>query len=186
MDETSQERPGRPPDPAAADPFWEPVRRRHPDVDLVLLPPVPPVDPGVSVAPQVPVDRADTEAAAHELLARLWSAATGDPAVVERHRRWFAGERQGTERLEETWSVEGVTPDDGLAAVRRVVDALESDGWRVLVPTAGVPRVQAGRADGLDRAEVLLLVSPERGRLVLRHRSGSRPAVTATPGEAGG
>ena len=137
-------------DPAATDPFWAPVRRRHPDVDIVLLPPEHAADEPTDQAPADP-----------GLLSRLWATAVGGDEPTE------TAERRTQGRLETTWTREGgepVAPDTAQAVVRRAAEALREAGWHVLAP------------DGLDRAELLLLVVPETGRVVLRHRSGSEAA----------
>jgi hypothetical protein len=151
-----------PADPAATDPFWAPVRRRHPDVDIVLLPPEQAAD-----------EPADQPPADPELLSRLWATAVGGDEPTETAERRVQG------RLETTWTRESdqpVDPATAQAVVRRTAETLEQAGWHVLAPADGLPRVQAGRPDGLDRAEVLLLVVPETGRVVLRHRTGSQAA----------
>ncbi|MDO3398112.1 hypothetical protein QWJ41_20495 [Nocardioides sp. SOB44] len=157
-------------DPAATDPFWAPVRRRHPDVDIVLLPP----ERAADEPTEQPSDQApDQPLADPELLSRLWATAVGGDWPTE------TAERRTQGRLEITWTREGgepVAPDTAQAVVRRAAEALREAGWHVLAPAEGLPRVQAGRPDGPDRAELLLLVVPETGRVVLRHRSGSEAA----------
>lgn len=165
-----------PTDPAASDPFWAPVRRRHPDVDIVLLPTThPALEQPEEPAPEAtePVDPAEVEELAEDLVAALWRAAVGDTDPTEREQRW------AQDRLETTWTHEGAQPVDPATAqsvVRRAAETLEQSGWQVLAPPDGLPRVQAGRPDGRSRAEVLLLVVPETGRLVLRHRTGAGTA----------
>lgn len=155
-----------PADPAATDPFWAPVRRRHPDVDIVLLPPEQAADEPADQPPnQPPADP--------ELLGRLWATAVGGDEPTETEERRIQG------RLETTWTHESgqpVDPASAQAVARRTAETLEQSGWHVLTPADGLPRVQGGRPDGLDRAEVLLIVVPETGRVVLRHRTGSQAA----------
>ena len=111
----------------------------------------------------------------------MWTEVVDGTALTERRGRWFPGQQPGTQRHEETWSTEGLTPEAAETVVRRAAEALQGDGWHVLAPPSGLPRVQAGRDDGLDRAELLVLVVPEDGRLVLRHRTGSHPVAPSTP-----
>lgn len=164
-------------DPAARDPFWAPVRRRHPDVDIVMLPPEHPEQPASEEpAPEAaePVDPAEVEELSDNLVSALWRAAVGDTVPTEREQRWVQ------DRVQTTWTHETGDPADpatAQAVVRRLADVLEQDGYDVLAPPDGLPRVQAGKPDGLSRAEVLLLVVPEAGRLVLRHRSGAWPVA---------
>ncbi len=151
-------------DPAATDPFWAPVRRRHPDVDIVLLPPE-------QAADEPPAEPDPAQPADPDLLSRLWATAIGGDEPTETEERWVQG------RLETTWTHGGGEPVDPATAqgvVRRTAETLEQSGWHVLAPAEGLPRVQAGRPDGAGRAELLLLVVPETGRVVLRHRSGSQ------------
>ncbi|MDN4173263.1 hypothetical protein QWY28_09945 [Nocardioides sp. SOB77] len=159
----------------AADPFWSVVRRRHPDVDVVVLPAgdAAPPDPA-EVASLPEVDAADAaEGAARgeaEALA-LWTALVGaEPGTIR--TRWAAGRASGTHRLETTLRLDDVDPTAAVAAVGRAEDALAADGWHVLAPGDGLPRVLAGRGEGLGRAELQLVHAPAEARLVLRVRAG--------------
>lgn len=179
-----------PADPAATDPFWAPVRRRHPDVDIVLLPAEQPAEPDPALPdpepepePAEPIDPDELARDAEAALAALWAQAVGESDPTEQQSHWLSGERPGTLRHEATWTLEGTTPEQSTAALQRVAESLGADGWHVLTPPDGLPRVQAGRADGLDRAEVLLLVVPASARLALRHRTGSHPAPPAPEGD---
>jgi hypothetical protein len=161
-------------DPAANDPFWAPVRRRHPDVDIVLLPPEQAVPEQRAPAASEPVDPVEIEEAVGDLVSALWRATVGDTVPTEREQRWVQ------DRVQTTWTHETggqVDPATAQGVVRRLADVLEQSGYDVLAPPDGLPRVQAGKPDGLSRAEVLLLVVPEAGRLVLRHRTGAWPVA---------
>ena len=163
-----------PADPAATDPFWAPVRRRHPDVDIVLLPPEQAGAEQPSTEVTEPVDPAEIEELFGDLVGILWKVAVGDTVPTEREQRWVQ------DRVQTTWTHETggqVDPAIAQGVVRRLADVLEQSGYDVLAPPDGLPRVQAGKPDGVSRAEVLLLVVPEAGRLVLRHRSGAWPVA---------
>lgn len=176
-------------DRAATDPFWSVVRRRHPDVDLVLLPPVrsapapsaPPAPPAPP-APESPAADVEAEAAGEpgQLLDRAraaWSSYLPDvapgPAVEE---RWIPGPER-TRRAEVVLAADGVDPVAVAAALRSAAEELRGAGWHVLEPADGWPRVLAGRrpesaAAGGGREELHLMAAPTvaGGRVVLRLR----------------
>ena len=155
----------------AEDPFWSAVRRRDADVDIAVLPPERPE--------AEPAERGDfpaledPESYATQLLARTreaWSSYVEGVPVAEQGR-WASGPVRGTVRREVTLAADGVDEVVGARALRLAADALRADGWHVLVPEAGMPRVLAGRGDGDRRTEVQLVRVPDRQRLVLRVRS---------------
>jgi hypothetical protein len=161
------------------DPFWSVVRRRHPDVDLVLLPaeardlPEPP--PGVE-----PLEVTD------ELVARLDAAGPDawrllvDTDVPESAARWMPAPTPDGVRRELTLAREGVDPVAGAALVQGATTILLAQGWRVLAPPDGMPRVLASReANGelVGREELQLVLVPATGRLLLRLRSADVPVT---------
>ena len=102
------------------DPFFARVRRRHPDVDLVLLPPEPPEagrparpEPGAEQA--LAADRAEVEAEARQrgIDAPAVIARGTRPGTVRIRVRGFRGERAVGERV-----VEVVGPDRAVGAAR--------------------------------------------------------------------
>ncbi|KRB76957.1 hypothetical protein ASE01_09310 [Nocardioides sp. Root190] len=125
------------------DPFWSVVRRRHPDVDLVLLPPGSdePDEPGQPDEP--PVDSSDAVRAVVELAREAWAALVpllpdaGPPGV-----RWAS--RGDGHALLIVRSL--VDPGDagGVDLLRRAAVVLDGLGWR-LAPTrrAGHPLLRA-------------------------------------------
>ncbi|ROR92552.1 hypothetical protein [Nocardioides aurantiacus] len=161
-----------------ADPFWSVVRRRHPDVTLAVLPPadgaVPPLPEGTA-----PVDPAEAAARQDADVLDRWRELVG-PAVgaedagtpASPEARWTAGEVQGTRRRETTLRDAGVDDVRAVGVLLRAEDALRTEGWHVLAPTGGVPRVLAGRPAELGREELQLLAPPGRG-VVLRVRGAS-------------
>lgn len=161
------------------DPFWSVVRRRHPDVDLVLLPAeardLPESPPGVE-----PVEVTD------ELVARLdaqgpdtWRLLV-DADVPEAATRWMPAPTPDGVRRELTLAREGVDPVAGAALVQGATTILLAQGWRVLAPPDGMPRVLASRETNdelIGREELQLVLVPATGRLVLRLRSADVPVT---------
>ena len=139
------------------DPFFEVVRRRHPDVDIVLLPPDEP--PPTPVGP--PVD----DATVHEELARagaladeLWRVVpeSTEPAleVTLTH-----GPVQGTVQPR----ARAVRHDlDGRAMLVRLKDQLVDRGWRVDRIPGPVERLVAAG----DRASVNASYAPDHGTFI--------------------
>lgn len=112
-------------DPRARDPFFEPLRRRHPDVDLVLLPPV------AATAP--PARHAAPEPAAEATVAEAWAGIRSAAAALaawlpgaEPEVGWHSGGAVGTVR---PTAVASATLDDGADVVDRLADAVAAAGW---------------------------------------------------------
>lgn len=156
----------------AADPFWSVVRRRHPDLDVVVLPATAAAGPTADEVAALPeVDPSEETARVESLAADLWAVLVGhEPSEVATRRT--AGRARGTVRVETTVRLAGIDPTGGVAVVSRAEDALVRDGWHVLAPPDGMPRVLAGRGSGLAREDLQLVLAPVEGRLVLRHRAG--------------
>ena len=102
------------------DPFLARVRRRHPDLDLVLLPPEPPeagrpVPPEPGAEQALVSDRAEVEAEARQrgIDAPVVIARGTRPGTVCARVRAFLGERAVGERV-----VEVVGPDRAVGAAR--------------------------------------------------------------------
>ena len=158
------------------DPFFGEVRRRHPDVDIVLLPPEaaaspapPPVDPAVLAA--VPAEHdADTR--------DLWSQVARGIDPAQATARWAAGEVTGTVRRDTLLAAKGVDAVTATAALAGAARALEQAGWHVLAPDSGLPRVLAGRGAGAERREVQVVHVPATGRYAVTSRG---PSYTVGP-----
>lgn len=182
----------------AADPFWSVVRRRHPDVDVVVLPSVPgarrPSDPN----PAWEGEEADAEAEArheHEVVRRAWEQLVADSGDIVTARvvlpvvtgRWLGGSAPDRVRREASAVVEDLEhlsdPLACAALLRRAEATLRDGGWHVVAPTDGLPRLMAGRPERDGRREVLLVHAPAQGRLVLRTR-GPELAVGAAVAHA--
>ncbi|GGO74145.1 hypothetical protein [Nocardioides deserti] len=169
----------------AADPFWSVVRRRHPDLGVVVLPPTAaarPTEDEVAALPEV--DPSEETARVESLAVDLWTVLVGDePGEVATRRT--AGRARGTVRVETTVRLAGIDPTGGVAVVSRAEDTLVRDGWHVLAPPDGMPRVLAGRGEGVAREELQLVLAPVEGHLVLRHRAGDVRLVEDTGGTDG-
>lgn len=116
------------------DPFFAELRRRRPDIDIVLMPPEPPpADP-----------RTDAELAAAEALIRvgtqarqLWGAIAPDPGRGPEVRYRF-GRDSASVRPVATLTTRR---DDGFEVLVRLRHELESDGWDVRRAEASVERL---------------------------------------------
>ena len=177
----------------ADDPFWSVVRRRHPQVDVVILPAeagrAVPTPPGTPIAP----DPAMVAAREESGVRRLWVRLVGDlgPVPARWDARWIPGGEPDRVRREVTQTADQL-PEELVGRPLRerllaAADALRDQGWHVTLPPRGLPRVLAGRAGdhaGAEAAawqgrEELQLVAVEASRrLVLRFR-GVEHAVGA-------
>jgi hypothetical protein len=156
----------------AADPFWSVVRRRHPDVELVLLPPAVAPDEAVSDAPATAVGVEDATAECLARVAGLWQQVVGDVVPDEQRAGWTTGPTPDLMRHEATWTLLAVDPVTATGAIDRAADTLRDEGWRVLAPPDGMPRVLAGRPAQSSREELDLVLVPSTGRFFLTVRSG--------------
>jgi hypothetical protein len=138
--------------------FFAPVRRRHPDVDIVVLPaaePAPPAEPLDEAQAAATLDQVATTAElAWDAMGRATAASTA---------RWRYGTDDGTAVA--TARSSATTPD-GLGALVALRGALQAGGWRVrrlpgaverLSGVRGALRVQASYAE--DTGALLLEVS---------------------------
>ena len=145
----------RPPGTPIYDPFFEAVRRRHPDVDLVVLP------PDDTAEPADPVDDATVQRVVElvvEAAAGLWSAVAPASDTAPTTRVEF-GDRE-TDVRAVARVVE--TTGEGYAVLIRLRHELEQRGWLVQRP----PSRQPG---GLER----LVAELEGGRLLASYAEGS-------------
>lgn len=134
-------------DPAVIDddPFWSVVRRRHPDLDIVLLPPDPaPADvPGSSLAPEALREVTERVVATWAALVPLIPA---DGERIDPVVDWSPGDA-GHALVVDT-AVRGVGQEGGTDLLRRVLGALGERGWRFAPSSrAGLPLLRA--TDGL-------------------------------------
>ncbi|GAB2881706.1 hypothetical protein [Nocardioides pacificus] len=137
------------------DPFMAAVRRRHPDVDIVLLPSAPRVSGETGSAESTPAPDPETaRGLVDDLLRRvaatvdrLWARAGDDPAVVLRARSesLVAGPAMGTVEARSRLVAD---TGDGAAVLSRLAAVLHEEGWRVDRTDGGVHRLAAS-GDGL-------------------------------------
>ena len=146
------------------DPFFAPVRRRHPDVDVLLLSPQPaPARPGPAAEEAVSAASSRVAAAAEE----LWPVVV--PGTAERPTgRLRFGDDPGSVRAEVRATVRR---GDGVEVLTRLQRHLERHGWQVRRPAAGLERL-AGRREGL---ELSASYAEDTGALVLAVTGPSVP-----------
>lgn len=164
-------------DPAAAvneDPFWSVVRRRHPDLDIVVLPPeAPPVaDSGLPERAAEPFAEFVT-AEADACWARLVSHGMPVQSV-----RWIPGPTHDSVRRSITLTLDDAPAAVGIGHLRDAEPLLTADGWQVFTPPTGMPRVLADRPGELGSESLLFGYAPDTGRLFLRLTSAGLPVST--------
>ena len=174
-----------PPSVLDDDPFWSAVRRRHPDVDIVLLPPDTPdhaAPRGQASGPDAVRAAVDAAFAAWTLLRPLAGATGSAEADAPPSVRWdLAGCGHA---LVVQKALRGLGRDRGAALLREVAFALGRDGWRlrpssrsgrpVLEAVDGPVRLRAEAGPGATvltvSTDALLLSDGERGAVVERLR----------------
>ncbi|MCW2853757.1 MAG: hypothetical protein JWM84_3421 [Nocardioides sp.] len=169
------------PDPTG-DPFFDALRRRHPDVDVVLLPPEPP--------PPAPDDLVDedlpgaTLSRVASLAAQLWATAARDSDVVPEARLAY-GDGPGAVRAASRLATRR---DDGFHVLVALRHELETHGWEVTRPPGAVERIEAHLDDLTVTASYVegtgallfrlssesLTVGPDRARELTRSTGGGR------------
>jgi hypothetical protein len=147
------------------DPFFAAVRRRHPDVDLVVLPPdAPDVEPEAAVE-DATVDRVTelVEAFADELWVAVAPLSETEPEVRLRYGA-RESEVQAVARVVDRRS-------DGYAVLVRLRHELELRGWTVRRPPGDLERLSAQ----LDGGRLLASYAEETGVVVLELGSVALP-----------
>lgn len=153
------------------DPFWSEVRRRHPDLDIVLLPPEPAV-PSESGLPS-----RDPEPFARMQLADaddLWAGLVGH-GIPRPEATWIPGPTGDSVRHSITLTLDDVEDTTGIGHLRDASDRLSADDWRVFTPPTGMPRVTADRPGELGDETLLFGYAPQQRRLFLRLTSTGLP-----------
>ena len=149
------------------DPFFAVVRRRHPDVDIVVLPPDDRVQP-VETVDEAAVDRATelVEAFADG----LW-VAVAPLSETEPESRLSYGDRESEVR-----AVARVVDrrDDGYAVLVRLRHELELRGWAVRRPPGELERLTAS----LDGGRLVASYAEETGVVMLELSSAALPVGT--------
>lgn len=162
-----------------SDPFWSVVRRRHPDIDIVLLPPDRPVPADSGQAARAP------EPFAREHIAEadaVWAALVGHGMPLST-TRWIPGPTGDSICHSVTLTLGDVEDAIGLAHVRTAAELLSADGWTVFIPPTGMPRVTADRAADLGSERMLLGYAADPGNLFLQLTSAGVPVGTRTAHE---
>ncbi len=159
----------------ADDRFFAEVRRRHPDIDIVLLPQDLPPDPlasaGTAAAERIEViDPVELAESLEADLVGLLPQVAPDIDTAAPAWRWGPGDRAGTVARKTLVAAESVEAVPGLTALSGAERALVAADWHVLVPPDGIPRVLARRADG---AQVQILYVEPRNRYAVTLRSPS-------------
>jgi hypothetical protein len=151
--------------------FFTPVRRRHPEVDIVVLPAAEPATPAE------PLDEAQVAATLDQVTTTAglaWDAMAQPKATAAPTARWRYGTDDGTVLASVRSST---TTPDGSGALVALRGALETGGWRVrrlpgaverLSGVRGALRVQASYAEGTG---ALLLEVSSRSMPVGRSRA---------------
>lgn len=153
------------------DPFWSVVHRRHPDLDIVLLPPERPA-PAMSGLPE----RAPGPFAQLQLTDAddLWRMLVGH-GMPRREARWIPGPTRDSVRHAITLTLAGVGTPAGIEHLREARGVLTADGWHLFIPPTGTPRIMADRAGELGAEELLAGFDAEHGRLFIRLTSTGLP-----------
>ena len=156
------------------DPFFAALRRRHPDVDLVVLPPPEPGGPGPGdgsvrwVADDTVAQIADLVAAA---AAELWTAVAPLSGREPETRVRYA------EREADVRAVAQVVDrrSDGYAVLVRLRHELEERGWFVQRPPSPPGSVLERLVAELDGAHLVASYAEAGGALVLELSSSALP-----------
>jgi hypothetical protein len=128
----------RPPD-APLDAFFAPVRRRHPDLDIVVLPAQGPVRVR---EPASEPELDDVLGRVAHTAGRLWAAAL--PTTDPPEPTWRFGPDQGTVVVS---ARSGLTTAHGLPALLALRGALEGEGWKVGGSRGEVRRLAGRKGD---------------------------------------
>jgi hypothetical protein len=147
------------------DPFFAAVRRRHPDVDVVVLPPDPPdIEPAEAVD-DATVDRATELVEA--FAGQLWVAIAPLSETEPETRLRYGG------RESEVQAVARVVDrrSDGYAVLVRLRHELELRGWTVRRPAGDLERLMAG----LDGGRLVASYAEETGVVVVELSSVALP-----------
>jgi hypothetical protein len=155
----------------AGDAFFGAVRRRHPDVDIVVLPQTGPAEPSATEVD--PADLDDLAARFDAEIIELWAEVATGVARPATASRWVEGSVLGSVSREVLLAVEGVdaaTAHQALAGAQR---SLTGAGWHVLAPPTGMPRVLASRGEGAAERVLQVVYVEATSRFAVSCRTGS-------------
>jgi hypothetical protein len=125
------------PPSAPLDAFFAPVRRRHPDADIVVLPTPDPTPPGEPLGKPEALAILDRVASAAK---RLWDAAAGATPTA----RLGFGPDEGTVVASARSSA---TTSDGFGSLVALRGSLEGEGWQVRRLPGAIERLSGVRDD---------------------------------------
>lgn len=125
-----------PPDPALADPMLRELRERHPDVDIVLLPPVQPLDAPAATAAQCRsrMQHAD------RVLATLSERLEREPST--RADYWWGQDHPEVRRWVTAAAYGDLGDEGGVPLLRQLANTLVHLGWEPRPAADGSPRVR--------------------------------------------
>ncbi len=129
------------------DPFWDVVQRRHPDVDIVILPP----EPATVVDGPAQASMPDARRLARdvdEMFDEMWDLLLPAQPVVHSLVRWEAGIGTGVGAPARSARVDHLQPDEARLLVTAADGALTARTWRVTSPDGPFHRLTA-TADGI-------------------------------------
>lgn len=150
------------------EPFFRVLRERHPDADLVILPPIEATPPDQALAPVdevVAVARA-ARTALDELL-----AAIGQPQPDARHDGWRAADSPFVTTYVARAALRGIPDGEAIPLLRTIGDTLLAQGWDARQALDRAAGIVAGDGRHVIEAEVVA------GSIDLR--LDSRPVVAA-------
>jgi hypothetical protein len=125
-----------PPDPALADPMMRALRERHPDVDIVLLPPVRPLDE----PPATPAQCRSRMEHADRVLATLTERLDREPTA--RADYWWGQDHPEVRRWVTSAAYGDLGDGGAIPFLRRLATNLVSLGWEPRPAADGSPRVR--------------------------------------------
>lgn len=149
------------------DPFFDALRRRHPEVDVVVLPPAPPPGAAVPLEPVADEEVAATLIRVATLARQLWASAARE-STEPPEARFAYGDGPGSVRAT---ARAATRRDDGFHVLVALRHELETDGWEVTRPPGAVERM-LGRLDDLT---VSASYAETSGALLFEVSSGSLP-----------
>jgi hypothetical protein len=149
------------------DPFFDAVRRRHPDVDIVVLPPAPPPVPPDSLELVGDDEVAATLIRVATLARQLWASAARESAEKPEARFAYGSGPSAVRAVARV----ATRRDDGFHVLVALRHELETDGWEVTRPPGVVERIVAH----LDDLTVSASCAEGAGALLFELSSASLP-----------
>jgi hypothetical protein len=125
-----------PPDPALADPMMRELRERHPDVDIVLLPPVHPLDEPVATAAQCRSRMQHADRVLTTLSERL------DREPTARADYWWGQDHPEVRRWVTAAAYSDLGDEGAVPLLRRLANTLVQLGWDPRPAADGSRRVR--------------------------------------------